>query len=100
MVQTSRDGHQFCHVALCVSVCVSVCVCGVQRGLLDCCDIAVSHCTSQFLYHLLHSLQTVSVVTQYLTFVYLILRRENEVALQWAGMRMVRWMCDIYIVNE
>jgi len=24
-------------------------------------------------------------------------RKENEVAIQWAEMRMVRWMCDVKV---
>jgi len=27
-------------------------------------------------------------------------RKENEVALQWAGMRMVRWMCGITLQDR
>jgi len=27
-------------------------------------------------------------------------RKENEVALQWAEMRMVRWMCDIKVKDR
>jgi len=27
-------------------------------------------------------------------------RKENEVALQWAEMRMVRWMCDVKVKDR
>jgi len=27
-------------------------------------------------------------------------RKENEVAIQWAEMRMVRWMCDINVKDR
>ena len=28
------------------------------------------------------------------------IRKENEVALQWAEMRMVRWMCDVSVKDK
>jgi len=28
------------------------------------------------------------------------LRKENEVALQWAEMRMARWMCDVKLKDR
>jgi len=56
-----------------VCVCVCVCVC-VMRGRL------YSSCVRSCL---LHGTETCPV------------RKENEVALQWAEMRMVRWMCDV-----
>jgi len=27
-------------------------------------------------------------------------RKENEVALQWAEMKMVRWMCDVKVKDS
>jgi len=28
------------------------------------------------------------------------LRKENEVALQWSEMKMVRWMCDVKVIDK